>query len=684
MKVSYQWLQEYIGGRMPKPEKVAELLTMHAFEVDGIEKKGRDAIIDVSVLPNRAHDCLSHRGIAREVAAILKLKVKSKKVKVWESKKEKIGNILKVKVQDQKFCPRYTARVITGVRVAPSPAWLRGHLEALGQRSVNNIVDATNYVMLALGQPLHAFDLEKIAGRTIIVRPAREGEEMETLDGVRVRLASSDTIIADAEGALAIAGVKGGKKAEIAEGTTTIVLEAATFEQSAVRKTAKHLNLRTEASIRFESGLSPVLPGIAIDEVAALVVAIAGGEVIRGVVDIYPKKAVAGTVLLQPGSIEKILGVAIPEKDVLACLKRLGFSMKKTKKGYLVAAPAERMDIRYPADIAEEIVRLVGLAHVPSVLPESTLIPAQQDSSIIVADDVRDIFASIGFSETYSRSFISVRHLGYFHDAYEGVVSVANPLSEDQKYLRPSLLFALLDAVRENMKHQKSVRLFEIGNVFSSNGKGKPNERRMIAGVCAEKTGGRDDKGFYEAKGAVDSLCEKMGIADVWYDDLKEDSGYGDARFWHRGRSAEIKIADTVIGVVGEIDPALLHRFDVSERVAAIEIDHGAFAGCVEKEKEYRPIPKFPAVERDIAVVAPREVKIDTIQGVLESAGGALLIDSDLFDIYEGEHINASQKSLAFHLVFQSSERTLTDAEVDAAFSDIVSALRKEGWEVRS
>ena len=375
----------------------------------------------------------------------------------------------------------------------------------------------------------------------------------------------------------------------------------------------------------------------------------------------------------------------VSEKDVLSCLKRLEFSIQKTKKGYLVTAPFERMDIKYPADIAEEVVRLIGLTHLASTLPTSTLIPAEYNNALVVAENARDIFASLGFSETYSRSFIGARHLGYFHDRYEGIVPLANPLSEDQKYLRPSSLFALLDAVAENMKHQKNIRLFEIGNVFASGEKGKPNEWRMITAICAEKTStGKEGKLFYEAKGIADTLCEKMGINDVWYSDFQKASVYTDGRFWHQGRAAEIKIGDRTLGVVGEIDPVLLHAYDISERVAAIEIDHETLVACAQEKKEYRPIPKFPAVERDIAVVVPAETKIDSVQYTIEAAGGELLVSSDVFDIYEGEHIDAAQKSLAFHLIFQSPARTLTDEDVDEAFVAIVSALRREGWDVRS
>ncbi|MBI5913284.1 phenylalanine--tRNA ligase subunit beta [Candidatus Azambacteria bacterium] len=686
MKVSYKWLQEYIAKKLPTPEKTAALLTMHAFEVEGIEKAKGDAVLDIKVLPNRAHDCLSHYGIARELAAIVKTEAKHALIKMKEQKKVKAKDGLKVAVREPELCARYTARVIYGVKIAPSPKWLVERLEALGQRSINNIVDATNYVMLALGQPLHAFDLDAVAGRTITVRKARAGETITTLDGDALTLTVADLVIADMEVPLAIAGVKGGKKAEVTVRTVNIALEAATFDAATVRKTSRRLNVRTESSIRFENGLSPALPPEALDMVAALIVALAGGEVASGMLDAHGKLPVPQTALFTAEGINKLLGTDIAEKEMLLTLKRLGFTIQKTAKGFLATAPKERLDVAHQADIAEEIARMHGMMDIASLLPESTLIPAEQNNSIVTADNIRTALAALGLSETYNRSFIGARHMGYFHERYAGAAAVANPLSDDQKYLRPSLLFGLLDNVAENFKHEKAVRLFEVGNIFALKDTRGVHERTMAAGVIAAKGKGKngDRALFYEVKGIVDALLERLGIDDAWYDDYLPSPEYSDERFWHRGRTADIKVGDATIGAVGEAAPALLHLYDIHERVALFELDRAKLSELAQEKRAYQPIIKFPAIERDIAVVVPAETKIDRVQYAIETAGGELLSDSDLFDIYEGENLDAAQKSLAFHCIFQSAVRTLTDEEVNDAFKKITAALISEEWDVRS
>ncbi|MEK7494128.1 MAG: phenylalanine--tRNA ligase subunit beta, partial [Patescibacteria group bacterium] len=666
-------------------------------------------VLDVKVLPNRAHDCLSHYGIARELAAILKTEAKRATAKPKENKKLKVKSSLKVVVQETELCARYTARVMYGVKVVPSPKWLTERLETLGQRSINNVVDATNYVMLALGQPLHAFDLDAVAGRAITVRKARGGEKITTLDGDTVVLGASDLVIADTEAPLAIAGIKGGKKAEVTAHTANIALEAATFDGVMVRKTSRRLNLRTESSIRFENGLSPALPPEALDVVATLIAELAGGEIAIGMIDVHAKLPVPQTALFTVKGVNALLGTDIAEKEMLLTLKRLGFTMQKTAKGFLVTAPKERLDVVHQADIAEEIARLHGMMHIVSALPESTLIPAEQNNAIIAADNIRNACAALGLSEAYNRSFIGARHAGYFHDRHEYMVGVANPLSDDQKYLRPSLLFALLDNVVENFKHEKSVRLFEVGNIFALKEKRGVREQTMVAGIVAQK-GKEKDGGralFYEIKGIVDALLEQLGIDDVWYDDYLPSPEYSDERFWHRGRTAVIKVGDATIGTVGEAAPALLHLYDVAERVAMFELDCAKLADLAQEKRAYQAIMKFPAIERDIAVMVPSETKIDRVQYVIEAAGGELLSDSNLFDIYEGEsirkdaqdcdflcledsrhenreHLEAAQKSLAFHLIFQSPVRTLTDAEVNTVFKKITDALKSEEWDVRS
>lgn len=687
MKISYNWLKEYVP-KLPKPETVEELLTMHAFEVEGMEKTRGDIVFDVAVLPNRAHDCLSHQGIAWEIAAIAKLKFRfSKKARRSEQKNLNIRNYLKVEVKDREKCPRYTSRVVVDVKVGPSPAWLRTRLEALGQKSINNMVDAVNWVMLALGQPMHVFDLDKIDGGRIIVRRAKKGEAVATLDGNKMALGPEDLVIADAKGLLAIAGIKGGKKAEVTSQTKNIALESAYFDPASVRATSKRIGLRTEASWRFEHGVIPFLAPLALEECAGMIAKLAGGKVVSGVCDTGAKiSAPVHIAVWSAEGVRKLLGAEIPEKEMCALLARLGFKTKKRTGGCISRVPWWRLDVESEADIAEEIGRLWGYMNIVPKLPDSTLIPPSENNREILFTNIRVILAHIGFSETYNRSFIGRRHAGLVRGAGAGFVSVANPLSEDQNYLRPSLLFGLLDNVVLNLKHQRSTRLFELGEVFRMEHKKTVGERAVLSGIIAEKKGEGSPRAeiFYEAKGFTDALLEKLGVDEVWYDDFHSPAEDEESRFWHKGRTAEIKAGDRRVGTVGEIHPELLLALGIEkQRVVAFEIEVAALLDLVEEKRAYRPISRYPAVERDVAVAVPFEVKIDTVQEVIERAGGELLEDSDLFDVYEGEHLEAEEKSLAFHLIFQSFSRTLTDGEVNVLVHTIIRALEAEGWEVR-
>src|SRR3989344_2974337 len=718
MKVSYNWLQEYISGKLPKPEKVAELLTMHSFEVESVEKVGKDSVLDVAVLPNRAHDCLSHIGVAKELGALLKFKVKSLKLKVREENKLKTSNYLNVEIKDLEKCPFYSARVILDVKVGPSPKWLKERLETLGQKSINNVVDATNYVMLETGQPTHVFDLDKIECVNpkseirnpkqipnskfqipkIIVRRARNWEKIEVLGGGEYKLTEQDLVIADTKDALAIAGVKGGVKAEVTGETKNIILESAYFESSSVRATSKRIGLRTDASARFENGVVPTLTTGALDRVAGLIAELAGGKVAGarhtmphraiGCDDSAPLSAFAGgaakagkvkfspvRMFFTPDGINKLLGTDISDKEIFAILKRLGFSVGKAKNGYMATAPEERVDVSIFQDLAEEVGRVYGFENISSVLPESVLIPALPNDELIVSDKIKAILSGVGFCETYSRSFVGDKYLDIFSFNKKSAATVSNPMSLDHKYLRPSLLFHLIGNVAENVKHQKNIRLFEIGDVFLLENRGKVLERTILAGVVF-------DAEFYEMKGVSDLLLEKIGIdREVWYDEYAPGPEE-EKQVWHGGSTAEVKVGDRIIGRIGEINPRVLRSFDIPKRVVAFEFYVKDLVELAEEKAMYQPISKFPAVERDIAVLVPASVKVDDVQQAIETAGGELLLDSDLFDIYE-ENLEAEQKSLAFHLIFQSSERTLTDNEINGIFRKIVEAIKAERWEVR-
>jgi len=501
MKVSYNWLQEYISGKLPKPEKVAELLTMHSFEAESVEKVGKDSVLDVAVLPNRAHDCLSHIGAAKELAAILKSRIKKYELRIKEDGKTKTSDFISIEIRDQEKCPLYSARVILDVKVGPSPKWLKERLETLGQKSINNVVDATNYVMLETGQPTHVFDFDKIENmqiqnskfknqndnakskniKKIIIRRAKRGEDIKMLGGGEYKLTEQDLVIADNDGVLAIAGVKGGVKAEVTGETKNIVLESAYFEPSGVRATSKRIGLRTDASARFENGVVPTLAASALDRAADLIAELAGGKVAGAVAKAGKVKFSPARIFFTPDGINKLLGTDISDKEIFAILKRLGFSVGrhtmphraigcddsaplsafaggKAKNGYMAIAPEERLDVSIFQDLAEEVGRVYGFENIPSVLPESVLIPAPRNDELVVSDKIKTILFGAGFCETYSRSFVGDKYLDIFSFDKKSAATVSNPMSLDHKYLRPSLLFHLIGNVAENLKHQKNIR----------------------------------------------------------------------------------------------------------------------------------------------------------------------------------------------------------------------------------
>ena len=503
------------------------------------------------------------------------------------------------------------------------------------------------------------------------------------MDNQEIKLDESILVIADKAEPLAIAGVKGGKKAEVGADTKNIILESACFDSVSVRRTSKKIGLRTDASARFENGISPVLAPIALDYAASLIQQLAGGEIAKGAIDTNQKVYSPSAVFFNPVSIRKLIGVEISDKEMLDILKRLGFSVKKTVKnnGYLADVPSERLDIETEADIAEEIVRIYGLEKISASLPEESLTAPKANNEYIFAGKIRNILAGCGFSEAYNRTFISERQAQDFGIDYQKLVTVANPISEEQKYLRPSLVLDLLSNVYENMKHRKEARLFELGSIFVLRENGAISEHANIGGIISYKgeSGKNGANLFYELKGAVDMLFEQLGINNVLY-----KSDISSEYFWHKGRSAfiEIKADGSIIGKIGEINPVLLGKVGIKERAAAFELDFNKLLELAGEKIIYRPISKFPVVERDIAVIVPSSVKVDDVQQVIETAGGELLTNSNLFDIYE-ENLEAERKSLAFHLIFQSPERTLTDNEINGIIDRLMKAIEAEGWEVR-
>jgi len=675
MKISYNWLKYYVKN-IPKPEKLAEILTLHFAEVEEIKKTGKDFVLDIDIRPNRAPDCFSHLGIAREIAAITKSKLNYPVFNPKEEKKEKARDFISVEIKDKSACPRYTAKVINNVKVGSSPQWIKDRLNSCGLRPINNIVDITNYVMLETGQPLHAFDGEKIANKKIIVRFAKKGEKITTLDEQKFDLDSGILLIADYEKPIAIAGVKGGKTPEIDRKTKTVILESANFNSRIIRKSSRKLNLKTDASIRFEHGLDPNLTEFAAKRAAYLIQNIAAGKTAKGLIDVYPKKVFPKKVRLDLNYLKSLLGIEISKKEAADILKGLEFKVKEIGKNILEAEiPTFRLDISISEDLVEEIGRIYGYQKIEPEFPVSSLIPPEKNLNIFWEDITKNILKEAGFTEVHNYSFISEKNLKNLGFKKNNLIEVENPLSEEQKYLRPSLAVNLLKTVQKNQKNFKEIKIFELGKVFVNLPKYK--EERRLAGIITGDA-------FYHAKGIIDLLLMKLGIGNIFYDDFKINFNETDASFWHSKKCAEIKIDSQKIGFLGEVSPKVTDVFDISHKIVLFDINFDKLSEFVSEEHEYRPISRFPSAIRDIAVLVPRKIKVVEVLNKINAAGGALIRDVDLFDIYEGGEIPEGKKNLAFHLIYQAEDKTLNAKEIDNLQDKIIKTLEKNPeWQVR-
>jgi len=683
MKISYNWLKEYVE-KLPKPEKLADLLTAHSFEVKIVEKSASDYILDIDILPNRGHDCLSYAGIARECAALIGSKFKFPAIKLNEDKNLKAGNFINVEIKDKDACPRYTARVITDIKIGPSPIWLQGKLKSMEQKPINNVVDAANYVMFEMGQPLHAFDYEKLEGKKIIVRYAKKGEKITTLDNEECDLNENILVITDAKDPLALAGVKGGKKAEITHKTKTIVLESANFDVRKVRTTTRETGIKTEASIRFEYGLDPNLTEEAINRVAQII----GGKITKGIIDVYPRRIFPVKIKLNLDRVESILGMKVPKAKVIAYLKSLGFTVDDSLR---ITIPTIRRDIEIEEDLIEEIARLIGYDNIPSKHPFGLLGAAKSDDDLTIVNKVKTIFEGTGFTEVYNYSFIGeddVKKLELKPDCLE----LENPISADLKYLRKDLLVNLLKNTKDNVKNflrdEKGIRIFELGKVYRPKADqpraGRIFEERMLTGIMARRSEKIKGENFYELKGIIDNLLNKLGITDIWYDDYQATSDWTDEVFWQKIGTAEIKVGDEEIGFIGEISSKILTRLNIKAIVTAFNLNFEKILKLAEEELIYEPPSPYPAAVRDLAILVNQEDRVGDVLNVIEIAGGDLVQDVDLFDMYEGEEIPGGKKNLAFHIIYQSYEKTLKDEEVDKIQRKIIRELEKnEGWRVR-
>jgi len=681
MLFSYNWLKDYIKEKLPSPEKLANLLTVHIFEVEEVKKAGKDWLLDIDILPNRAHDCLSHLGMAREIAAISGLTFKKPEISFREDNEIKTEDFIAVKVENKELCPRYTARVVKGVKVKDSPKEIQERLKVLGLQPINNIVDILNYVMLETGQPLHAFDFDKLEGKDkkmIIVRKAKTGEKIDTLDDKRYKLDKDILIISDKKDSLAIAGIKGGKKAEIGKPTDTIIIESANFEMGIIRQARQKLTLQTDASLRFEHKPDPNLTMLAINRAVHLIQRYCKGKVAQGVVDLYPKKTLPRKIKLDLIKTEKLLGVKIAESEIINILSGLNFEIIRVGCGFLIVEiPTFRQDVAIAEDLIEEIGRVYGLDKIPATLPKILASPPERNINYFWEDFAKSILKEAGFSEIYSYSFISEESARNFNLGKESLIEIENPISSEQKYLRPSLILNLLKILKENLKNFEEIKIFELGRIYL---KKDISEKEALTGLIFSS----DDNNFYLAKGMVDLLFQKLGVSGVWYDDVNPTPEDSKAFFWQKGKRAEIKIDGEEIGFLGEINSDILERLEISNKTVVFDLDFKKLQDLCSEEHEYRPISKFPAAIRDLAILIPKEEKVVNVLNEINRAGGILIRDVDLFDIYVGEGISQDKKNLAFHIIYQAEDKTLTKEEIDNLQEKIIKVLEKNPeWEVR-
>jgi phenylalanyl-tRNA synthetase beta chain len=651
-----------------------------------------DVVLEVNVTPNRP-DALSQLGVARELAALLGVSVRRPEAHLAEAGAP-AAQAVKIRIDAPDKCARYTARVIEGVKIGPSPAWLARRLEACGVRSISNVVDATNLVLLELGHPLHAFDLDKVAGHEIVVRTARPGEHLTTLDGKDRVLEPDDLLIADRDQGSALAGIMGGGDSEISAGTSRVLLESAWFQPSTVRRSSRRHGLKTEASYRFERGADPGMVVPAADRCAALIAELSGGKIRPGVVDVNPRSIPSPEVRMRWHRPAEVLGLEVPRAEAEQVLSRLGFQERASdSEGASWAVPSWRVDVSLEEDLIEELVRTKGYDIIPETLPSNAVeTPAEPDEARALGC-IRAALEGAGFSEAVNFSFMAARDLEPFGgtvvtgDGSGRALGVAlkNPISADLAVMRTSLVPSLLkNAVNNRRQRVEDVRLYEIARTYYPNPspqKQPSSEFVQVSGVLLGRrhpvgwAAGGDVADFYDAKAAVVAILEALGISGVEW----RAPGQG---WLHPRHSAVLSIGDDVVGDVGELHPRLAQAFELPRGVLAFELHLDALLGGARLVPRYRPIPHLPAVLRDLAVVVSDAVAGASVEAVIREE--PLVEDVTLFDVYRGAPLRPGTKNLALAIRYRAPDRTLTDAEADAAHKRILERLAKRvGAELR-
>ena len=637
-----------------------------------------DVVFEVDLTPNRP-DCLGIIGIAREISTITGNPIRPPQVRLTEAK-ELTADFIQVKIENPKGCPRYSARIIKGVQIKPSPCWLQNRLSLAGIRPINNVVDVTNYVMLEFGHPLHAFDFDLLAQGKIVVRCSKAGEHFVTLDGKSYSLNNEIVLICDGEQPVALAGIMGGMNTEVRNETSNVLLECAYFDPTSIRKSRRFLGIDTESSMRFERGVDPNATLTVINRAAELIQKTAGGKILQGVVDSYPQKYFPITIELRPTYVSKLLGKSIPAREISTILSRLGMEVQDNKQALRVTVPTFRPDLTREVDLIEEIARVHGYNNF--VEKETSVIslhfPLNKKDKFV--STVREIMVGQGFKEILTNSMISSNDewLSVNPDD-KSLIRLKNPLSEDMAILRPSLLPGVLRVAQRNLFRQISdFRLFEIGITFERL-PDQPERGKEILRLAGLLTGlaqkyhwlhkGRPVD-FYDAKGTVAFLLHQLNFSDVRFEPFQN--------WFIQEPGATVLLTNLPIGVIGKLRKNLQEKYDVNQDIFIFELNLDVIFENLLEERVYRPIPKFPVVRRDLALVVDESLPGERLVGVIKKWGGTYLREVEIFDIYWGKQIQANKKSIAVSLQFQSEKHTLTEQEINEIMQTILLKLKEE------
>jgi phenylalanyl-tRNA synthetase beta chain len=688
MNISYSWLKDLIDIEL-SPEQLAEQLTRVGVTVEGIHPFQDDFVLDIDLTSNRS-DCLSHLGVAREISAITGKAIRTAVVQEYSEPEIPLPAVLAydvVAIQSPDLCHRFTARIIKNVKIGPSPQWLVDRLEAIGERAINNIADITNYVMHELGQPIHAFDMDKLDGKRVVVRRARAGETVRTLDEVERKLDDTMVVICDAEKPVAVGGVMGGLDSGISDSTTNVLLEVALFKRENIRQTSRKLGLATEASYRFERGVDIDNLINTSNRAARLICELAGGE-LGEFVDVYPTKTDVREVesIDISAAVKRLTGLNVSAEESIRILFSLGID-HRTGNPLMFVSPSWRHDIAIEEDLVEEVARHVGYENVADELPPA-FGAGEYQANEWRKKRLRRVLVDLGFAEAVSYSFIDTKHDDRF-DLIPGIqderledkhVTLRDAVIEGAVRMRPTLLPGLLDAARLNLNHQRrDLRLFEIGKCFAAQASedGLPNEREVLSLLV---TGGESSAGramilreldFYDAKGALEAAFEAIGSGSV---DLSPD----ESKHLRPGQSASIAINGATVGRLGKLSEEIAADYKFKQPVYVAELDLQAVLAQEVAPVLYRALPKYPAVVRDVSFVVNRATSFEQIRNSMLSQGHELCRTITFVDVYEGKGIGANERSITIRLEYRSDERTLLEAEVDDVHNRIIEGVEKD------